>query len=81
MRRFCFPSPTFLVDFDDIFDLLAGPGGQDLNQHVVISAGALGTRRNTQTSEYWFRLRQRRIVWHHCFGYLAISCLAKKKIT
>lgn len=63
---FCLSSSTFLVDFDDIFDLLAGPGGQDLNQHVVISAGALGTRHDTQTSEYWLWLRQQRIAWRRC---------------
>lgn len=47
--RLCFCSSTFLVDFGDIFDLLVRPGGHDLNQHVVISAGALGARHNSTT--------------------------------
>lgn len=35
---------TFLVHFDDVFNLVARPGGQDFNQHIVISAGALGRK-------------------------------------
>ncbi len=44
---------TFLVGLDDIFNLLATPGGKDLNQHIVISPSALGTKHNMWMNSIW----------------------------
>lgn len=44
---------TFLVHFDDIFNLVARPGGQDFNQRVVISASALGRRHKEINEGIW----------------------------
>lgn len=43
---------TILVHFGDIFNLFTSPGGQDLNQHVVISPGALGNQNIVWINEY-----------------------------